>query len=173
MMGFTAGSLRATILAMNTLSVSERRAAQLAASSAGRILHQKIKQNISLSDHSLADLRAMDHPYARRHGTIQIHRTGSRSIANPAFRVHTQSGTMLSALRQAPTPTGLGWRVWIDESVAPHARHVIYGTKVMLPRDVLHSTAEAVDVRRALFREIVRTLGKRLRTQAAIRVQGV
>lgn len=173
MIAFTAGSLRATLIAMNTLNVSEQKAARAAAASAGRLLFGKVRQNISLSDHSLSDLAALDHPYARRHGSIRLHERGSNSIANPAFRVHSQSGAMLQALRQGPTASGYGWRVEIDGNAAPHAKFVIYGTKVMLPRDVIHSTAEAPAVRKALFVDIVRTLGKRLRTQAAIRVVGV
>lgn len=173
MIAFTSGSLRATILTMNQLNASERVAAQLAAEAAGRFLHSKVKQNISLTDHSLADLAAKDHPYARRHGSIQIHQSGSTAIVNPAFRVHSQSGTMLRALQQGPIPGAIGWRVEIDGNAAPHAKFVIYGTRVMLPRDVVHGTAAAPAVRKEMFRKIVQVLGKRLRTQAVVRVEGV
>lgn len=172
MIQFNAGSLKTTILAMGNLKARERKAAAAAAKAAGKILHDKVKQNVSLSDHSQDELDALDHPYAERHGSIRLHERGSKSIVNPAFRVHTQTGTMLSALQQGPTPGGMGWRVEFNDSIAPHAKYVILGTKVMLPRDVVHGTAASPFVQQQMMKSIVKTLASKLRTQSAIRVGG-
>lgn len=171
MIKFNAGSLRVTILAMEKLSVTEQQAASAAAKSAGLILHGLIKQNMSLRDHSQEDLDAADNPYAKRHASITIHGAGTKALVHPAFRIHKQSGRMLAQLNSGPTDTGIGWRVKVDAS-SPYMRYVIEGTKVMHGRDVLVDTAAAPDVQRRLLKDIVRTLGKRLRTQAALRVGG-
>jgi hypothetical protein len=169
MISFDAGALRVVLRSMNTAQGTERKAASAAVLAAGRLLRDLVKQNISLRDHTLAELAALDHPYARRHGAIQIHQRGSKAIGNPANRVHTQSGRMLGALRSGSTANGLGYRVEIDTGAAPHAVFVIRGTKVMLPRDVLWDTATAPDVRRRMMREVVRVFGKGFRTQGSVR----
>ena len=171
MMKFDAGSLRVTILAMETLTVTERQAAVAAAKSAGLVLHSLIKQNMSLKDHTQADLDAAGNPYAKRHADIGIHSSGTKALVHPAFRIHTQTGRMVAQLNSGPSDTGIGWRVKVDPS-SPYMRYVIEGTKVMHGRDVLVDTAAAPDVQRRLLKDIVTTLGKRLRTQAAIRIGG-
>ncbi|MBU6287601.1 MAG: hypothetical protein KGS10_05510 [Chloroflexi bacterium] len=174
MMRFDAGSLRTTIVNMGRLEGAERIAATAAVGAAGLELHAAIKDNISLRDHSLDDLAAMGHPYARRHGAIQIHRTGGGgTLANPENRVHTQSGALLGALRHGPTGTTTpSYRVWLDPAAAPHAVHVVYGTKVMLPRDVLWDTARGPATQKRMMRSIVRVFGKVLRTQGGLRFAG-
>lgn len=169
MIKVNAGSLQITLRAMRGSTAQERRAAKAAIMAAGRLLRDLVKQNISLSDHDLNDLARLDHPYARRHGAIRIHGKGSKALNNPANRVHTQSGDLVRALQAGPTSNGLGYRVGINTSAAPHAEFVIRGTKVMLPRDVIWDTATAPDVRRRLMREVVRVLGKGLRTQGSVR----
>jgi hypothetical protein len=166
---FDAGALRVVLRNMNSTVATERQAAAQSVDAAGRVLRDAIKQNISLRDHTLADLARADHPYARRHGAIQIHGSGSKSLNDPSNRVHTQSGTMLGSLQSGPVAGGLGYRIGIDTTAAPHAAFVIRGTKVMLPRDVLWDTATAPAVRLRMMRAIVKVLGKRLRTQGAVR----
>jgi hypothetical protein len=94
----------------------------------------------------------------------------AKYIGNPAFRVHTQGGTLKGALRgtmhSTRPPT---FRVSLDTTVAPHAAYVVQGTKVMLPRDVIWSTLDAKASRIAMIKAAVKMLGKGLRTQAAVR----
>lgn len=172
MFRFAAGSLKVTLLTMTKLGTSESKAAAAAVESAGKHLHKRILQNISLKDHTLDQLAADDHPYARRHGSIRIHRSGSRSLVNPEFRVHTQGGSLKNALRSGRGPSGTNshsWRVRLDPGRAPHAAHVVLGTRVMLPRDVLWSTADAPEVKKQMMKAIVKKLGKVLRTGAVLR----
>ena len=169
MITFDAGALRVVLRSMNRATATERQAAVQSVDAAGRVLRDLIRQNISLRDHTLADLAREGHPYARRHGAIQIHGSGSKALNDPRNRVHTQSGAMLGALRSGPVAGGLGYRIGIDTTAAPHAEAVIRGTKVMLPRDVLWDTATAPDVRVRMMRAIVRVLGKKLRTQGSVR----
>lgn len=169
MISFTAGSMQATIRAFDTTLASEREAAVQCVDAAGSFLHKQIRENISMRCHTLAQLAALDHPYAVRHGRIMIHRTGSKMLLHPEYRVHTQSGQLLGALRANPTHGGLGHMTWLDAAAAPHAEAVVSGTDVMLPRDVLWDTALAPAVQREMMRAIIRVLGKKLRTKASIR----
>lgn len=168
-MTFDNGALQTTLITMHKLGVSERRAAVEASNAAGKILEKRIRQNISLRDHSLAQLAAMGHPYARRHGSIQIHRKGSTSLLNPEYRVHTQSGALLNSVTVTSASSRPHWRLHLDTGVAPHAEYVIHGTRVMLRRDVLWSTAKAPAVQKAMMKAITRRLGRGLRTGAALR----
>lgn len=107
----------------------------------------RITKNMSLTDHSLADLRALGHPYARRHGTkgIQIH--------DPYWLVHTRSGSMMRAKESGTTPaeySGPGGKVMatayvrIDEFDCEHASFVIWGTTKMIPRPLLLGSLEQI-----------------------------
>lgn len=170
-MTFDAGALRVTLLAMQGVRGGERAAARASVDAAGAVLRDILKQNVGLRDHSLADLAGMDHPYARRHGKISIHTKGTKAIGHPEFRVHSQSGDLLSAVRGTPTSSaaGVGYRVGLDAGAAPHAVFIVGGTRVMMPRDVVWDTADAPDVRRRMMREIVRVLGKGLRSKGGVR----
>lgn len=82
-------------------------------------------RNISLDDHTLADLRKAGHPYATRYG--------KDSFAHPDFDVHRQSGGLLtgSSIIEASSENP---RVVINES-APEYVYLRYGTSVMRIRD--------------------------------------
>lgn len=170
MISFDAGALRVTILSLHKLGVSEQKAAVAAANAAGKVLETKIRQNMSLTDHSLASLAAMDHPYAKRHGSIRIHQRGSSSLVHPENRVHTQSGDLLRSITVGKAISRPHWRLWLDTGIAPHANYVVkYGTKTMFRRDVLWDTAQAPKVQKAMMKAVVRKLGKVLRTGASLR----
>lgn len=131
------------------------------------VLFAEVRTNISHTDHSLADLRRLDHPYARRHGSIKIHGDGQRVV-------HNQSGQLLSSLRveklpSANSPTGEAYAVWFDVGAAPHAAFVVQGTRYMLPRDVLWATTKDPRVRKNMMRAATRTLGAQLRSKANVR----
>lgn len=170
MISFDQGAMRITLAAMRNVGVTEKAVAQQAVAAAGKVFHAKVRQNISLTDHSLQDLADMGHPYAARHGAIRIHGSGSESLATPSARVHRQSGKLLQALKSEPAPTQPGWRVGFDTSVAPHAVFVVSGTRVMLPRDVVWDTANGRLTKLEMMRAIVTVLGKKLRTQGSVRI---
>lgn len=136
----------------------------------GGALRREIDLSISLDDHTLLELAELDHPYARRHGMIQTHKLGSGHLRGPwPMRVHEQEGDLRAALHDMASPDGQAWYVWLDPTEAEHARWVVYGTKKMLPRDVLYATAEDPAVRKALMRAFVTIAGKGLRSQGYIR----
>lgn len=93
-------------------------------------------------------------------------------IVNPSFRVHEQDGEMVRALRGRMVPGKVSkYAIDFNLNKARHAKYVIQGTKVMLGRDVLWSTATAKGTRVAIMKEIIRTLGPVMRTQPVIRFE--
>lgn len=172
MIRFRAGALQIVMRQIDQTRASERQAAELALAEAGAELLAAAKRNVSLTDHSLRDLAELDHPYARRHGSIQIHRDPSPDIAVPEARVHTHSGRLLRSLDGGLVAGRTAYRVGFDSTVAPHAKFVELGTRTMLPRDVLSHTAAAPAVKKRMMLAIVRVLGKQLRGKSAIRFGG-
>lgn len=166
--------IEATVINLRQLSDRVlREAAGRAMGKAGEVAKGAVYANLTRTDHTLAQLRRMDHPYAKRHGAIRVH-PGETHV------VHTHTGRMASALRgevkfRAGGAGGgsrpfyrLGW--W--DNVPPHVRWVVEGTRVMLPRDVLWATVSAPHVRPAMLRAFVLVMGAELRTQAGIRFGG-
>lgn len=191
MVGFSmdAGTLRLTIASMNNIGIGVAEVAKRALAPAAQRLYDEARKNISLRDHSLKDLADIDHPYARRHGKINTSALGHE----PEWQVHTrparlargkngqrlaeganQTGDLRRALRvgllPSSRPPGESWVVWFDVDAAPHAVFVVQGTPLMLPRDVLWWTATDPRVQKAMMREVVRVLGKELRTQGVVRL---
>lgn len=87
-------------------------------------------------------------------------------IGNPAFRVHTHTGTLKAAIKggmQSISPPR--YRIDVDTGTAPHAAYVIQGTRVMLGRDVIWDTANAPKTRALVVERGVRHMRKTLRAQ--------
>ncbi len=160
-------SLRASIRNLGKVSDEElNRASKLALKAAGMDLRAALHKNVKLTDHSLEALAAMDHPYARRHGTIQIH-------SDRPYVVHKRSGAMAGSITGRLVRSGgvknYSYRVGFDYGAVRHARFVVEGTTKMLPRNVVLGTSQQPEVRKAMMKSVVRVLGKELRTGAAIR----
>jgi hypothetical protein len=130
----------------------------------GMYLHSEVLANISLTDHSLKDLADMDHPYARRHGSIQIH-------PEKPWAVHRQGGELVRALRRRTTryANSAKFEVYFDQTVAPHALYVVKGTRKMLARDVIWNTATDKRVRTGVMLKVIQVLGQDMRSKAGVR----
>ena len=105
------------------------------------ILDTKITQNMSLRDHTQAELTAMGHPYATRHGPEGMH------LHDPAYQIHTQTGTLLASKEKGVEVSGvesgsmsISGYVGLNSQKAKHADAVIWGTWRMIPRDALSGT---------------------------------
>lgn len=136
----------------------------------GKVLQAAVRQHLSITDHTLEDLRRMGHPYARRHGSIRVH-------SERPFMVHRQDGRMVNSttLESKAYPGGSGGgakyhaRVGLDYGKQPYFRYVIQGTRVMLPRDTLYLTSQLPAVRTGMMKAVIKVLGAKLRTQATVR----
>ena len=171
MMRVTAGSLNATILAMNKTVVTERQAAKEALQAAGHVWRMAITTNASRSDMSLWQLEAAGHPFAKRHPKIMGSRIGSMWVRKP-YMVHRRSGGFLNSIRGKLTNTSGGkpaYEVRI-QATQKYQEYVITGTKTkMHSRNLLWDTGMQKDVQKKMKVAIIRVLGKKLRTQAVVR----
>jgi hypothetical protein len=113
---------------------------------AGKYYMDRLKTNVSMGCHTLADLRRLDHPYARRHP--QIKPVGHKY----SWAVHARSGTMARSLwsgmvvDEVPLAAGgvtmyKGY-FWggVRATDADHILFVIDGTRKMHPRPVVGMT---------------------------------
>lgn len=102
------------------------------------IIDNQVHKNMSLEDHSLKELKAMGHPYAKRHGEkgIQIH--------NPYWQVHKRSGELIASKERGTNDANIKFGslkasayVRLDDNKAEHAKYIIFGTSKMIPRPLL------------------------------------
>lgn len=180
------GSIQLTISGFKGSRVAEKAAAAAATAFAGRVLLKAIREAASIppiggfdlpdggkvqgteAEHKAA-LAAMDHPYARRHRTIQYRPSGGPAGYPPEMLVHRVTGELLSAIQGKFDPKGLEFAVNVDKERVPHAQYVIAGTRVMHGRDFLRTTMADPRVRRDMLRSIVDTFGRIFRSKANIR----
>jgi hypothetical protein len=87
---------------------------------------EKVKKNVSLDDHSLAELRRMEHPYA----------VGKpENIPHDDRMVHIQTGELKRGIKYNPpeSTTSRTFSVYVY-SESPHTPYLIFGTSRMRPR---------------------------------------
>ncbi len=167
MIRVNAGSLKATLAGFDALRASEPKAARKAVIAAGRVLRLQVRHFGAIRDgHNQAWFNQQDNPYARRHGSIQ-----SGTLGHPGWWVHYQTGRLLSAIHGKATggTRSPGYKVFVDLGQAPHAKFVIQGTRVMMPRDFIWLTAQDPAVRKEMMRAMLRVMGKELRTKGSAR----
>jgi len=105
---------------------------------AADMLDVEVTKNMSITDHSQADLSKLGHPYARRYGPE------GKGIHRPPWLIHRQSGKLLSSKFKGSSEASViggtlkvsGW-VGLDQGKASHAQAIIWGTSRMIPRDAL------------------------------------
>lgn len=109
------------------LELSVKKQLSAAINELSDLYEDKLRENISLEDHTLQELRDLGYPYSRTHG---------RSIHNPDYLVHKQSGSLEDALTVNKINQYLV-RIGIDDAKAPHIIHIMFGTSKMRPRNVI------------------------------------
>jgi len=111
--------------------------AKLAIREISDLLKTKMHDNITLTDHSLRELKVLDHPYAA---------SNPSNPHNPPYLVHKQDGDLASAMysKIVETPTKKTAICGIDEQAAPHVAHVVFGTSRMVPRDFIRGTLDEI-----------------------------
>jgi len=102
------------------------------------MLDARITANMSLKDHTQAELTAMGHPYAKRHGPEGM------ALHDPVYQVHAQTGTLLASKEKGVDVSGvdsgsmsLTGYVGLNSQKAKYADAIIWGTWRMIPRDAL------------------------------------
>jgi hypothetical protein len=93
----------------------------------GKDYIKQVKSVISLDDHTLAELRRLGHPYARKGGGKRVH-SDDRDV-------HIQSGRLRKSIKLSPVEETTSRRFTVYAvSDAPEMRHLIWGTTMMRPR---------------------------------------
>jgi hypothetical protein len=162
-----AGSLRMTVIRIGGMKAKVQKAVLKSLEAAGGVLHEEIVKNASYTDHSLKRLEALDHPYAKRHGSIQIH-------TRKPYVVHKQgiskrSKNLHKGIKHRLIKSKREYQVYVLPS-HPYAKYVIQGTKTkMLGRDFLWLTMNERGVKKKMMKSVVGVLGKDMRMKAVIR----
>ena len=118
---------------------------------AGQYYLARTKENASVTNYSLRDLKARGHPYARKHGRIAYRRIPPLR----RFQIHTRSGSFLRSIRGRFNRQSISYTVFL-QGAPKHAEALIFGSKYMLPRDVFAGT---FNLERKQMRKII--LGKK------------
>ena len=163
---------RTTIMDLRTMRAPALRKLEDAAAEAIRVVaHTAIQRNVTPKDHTLQQLADLDHPYAKRHASIQVH-------PGQTYLVHMQKGAAgQQSEQQGGRSGGAGGarsvaRIGFERGPPLYATWVVNGTKIMHGRSVLEKTALQHDVKLQMMRAVVLTLGQK-RSQAGIRFGGV
>lgn len=101
---------------------------------ASTIVVAKVRENASLTDHSLDELEALGHPYAVR---------APRNIHRPGFKVHEQSGRLVSNV-EVKQKGDLNFAIGVDEAKVPYVPFVIFGTRTLVARDFITGSLNQV-----------------------------
>jgi hypothetical protein len=116
------------------LSMKLKKATPLAVAAGSGALVEEVKKNLSSRKHTLEDLERLDHPYAKRHGSINTSSLGGMKD----YEIHDRDGKFAEALKVRKS--GAASEVYFDESVAEHIKYVLEGTRTMHGRDVIMGT---------------------------------
>lgn len=108
------------------------------------LIRDQVIMNVTLTDHTLQELRQLGHPYSRQ---------SPQTLHSPSFLVHTHTGDLRDAVTMEETPKG--YRVGVDDAKAPHAVHVLFGTSRMVARDFITGSISQVrqQIKSILHRE--------------------
>lgn len=171
-------SFQLTIIAVANGHVRMGWAVRTAIRAGGQVYQAALVEALSLTDHSLSDLAALDHPYARRHGSLMLHAGPSRTMRDGRHQVHTHSGTLVGgvygelrgSVNGRTRATRLNYFMGIRGPRAYRRwRYIVEGTRTMLPRDPLAELEASPRVRTDMRRAIIEALGQGLRSQAHVR----
>ena len=161
-------SMNAAIAKLKKVGSAARYGAHEGIGQQGKNLLATIKQNMSLTDHSLQDLADLDHPYAKRHSGIQIHQGTSAKLADTTNSIHTHSGKLLRAMRGEKKTDKIVYQISVNESAATnkkgesYARYVFQGTGIMHPRPIMRETANTPQVKSGIEDGVLRSIAKAL-----------
>lgn len=101
---------------------------------ASTIVAAKVRENASLTDHTLDQLEALGHPYAVR---------APQGLHKPGFKVHEQSGRLVSNV-EVKKKGDLNFVIGVDENKVPYVPFVIFGTRTLVARDFITGSLNQV-----------------------------
>ena len=118
---------------------------------AGQYYLKKTKENASVTNYSLGELRRRDHPYARRHGRIAYRKIPPLR----RFQIHERSGDFKKSIRGRFNAQTRSYTLFL-QGAPEYAFYLVKGSKYMLPRDIFAGT---LNIEKTEMRKII--LGKK------------
>lgn len=121
-----------------------------AVTKATKAVNKDFRANVNQTDHTLADLRAMGHPYGY---------TNPQQIHDPDWLIHKQGGGLLGGSVQEPIVTETADAVTGQFGFQPDQlpMWLVYGTTRMRPRPVVGGTlAKNRVIAEEIIKEIMR-----------------
>jgi hypothetical protein len=121
-------------------------------------LKKEVKKNTSLDDHSLADLRSLGYPYAKKefskstsksllgHNTVLVHKQGGKDSSHLSDNIEIFETNRKDTLA-----------VGVDSNKVPYVDYIIHGTEKMIARDFLAFSLLQMNKR---FKKLVKKLEK-------------
>jgi len=111
---------------------------------------KRVKQNISLTDHDLKELRELGYPYSTRRAEDSLH---------DDRMVHIQSKRLKDGIKSNPPEqiTSRRFQIFVTSS-APETPYLIYGTSRMRPRRFHQKAYE--DIKQRFWKPILDRLKK-------------
>lgn len=132
-------SVRSVLGAFSRLKQAADDAAQAGSKASAEELHKAVLRNASRTDYTLRGLADIDHPFAKRHRTINTGALGGEWTQKP-YMVHKRGGEVYNAIEVQAQPGG-GYAVVVSPS-SEIAKYVVQGTRIMLGRDIIGGTAQ-------------------------------
>ena len=121
----------------------------------GKFALGAIMKNVTFPAFSFEELSAKDHPYARRHGTIQKTSVGQR----PTYAVGKNTGAFAKSIKGKTTNQ---YEYAITYEDQPLTKLIVYGTRIMLPRDPIAETVQDKSFQKALKKRMASTFKRRV-----------
>jgi|TARA_Y100000289_G_scaffold14595_1_gene13703 hypothetical protein len=124
--------------AVSKLRKEKRRQSKIQMERLGNILYRRVLQDITKPAIPLGRLRALGHPYAKKHGSIQTSKLGGLK----SYQIMTRTGKLAESLDFKVVSSKMGSQqtlyVFFKKDSPAYVKHVVKGTKFMLGRDVIN-----------------------------------
>ena len=117
-----------------------RKLAWEAVKETGQEIYAQVIANASRRDHTLADLKSQNHPFARRHGSIQTAKLGGDWATKP-WMVHKREGRFVKNIVTLEKNVG-GKMIFRIKYLYKHknVRRIVTGKGGTFPRNVIGET---------------------------------
>lgn len=122
----------------------------------GKFALSAIMKNVTYRAFSPSELASRNHPYARKHGTIQSSAIGTR----PPYAVGRNTGQFAKSIK-GKTTNQYEYAITYDQNTT--TERIVKGTKIMLPRNPIVETVEDRTFTMALKKAMTTTFNAKVR----------
>jgi hypothetical protein len=124
--------------------------------SVGKFALGAIMTNVTYRAFSSDELANRNHPYARRHGSIQSAAIGTR----PPYAVGRNTGNFAKSIQGRTTNQ---YEYAITYKDTPIAKIIVQGTRIMLPRNPITETVASASFQAMFKKAMINTFNKKVK----------